>query len=128
MDWLDIAKPSKEYTATATFYEEEMDDPSVGGQTFRYAYVDPLSHTYKRLFANIQSTADDGECAISTVDRLPYKIGGYVKTQDGRMFMIKQVEQDFSSAPKQAMRILPVPVGTRYVIRMVRVRDPWGIT
>lgn len=128
MDWLDVAKPSEKYPATATYYEDDIDDPSIGGQSFRYDYVDPLSKTYRMLFGNIQSTDGEGECAIATVDKLPFTIGAYVKTQDGKYFQIKQVQQDFSSVPKQAMRILPVPVGTRYVIRMVRVENPWEIT
>lgn len=128
MDWLDVAKPSKEYTATATYYEDDIDDPSIGGQSFRYNYVDPLSKTYRMLFENIQSTDGEGECTIATVDKLPFSLGAYVKTQDGKYYQIKQALTDFSDAPKQALRILPIPVGTRYVIRMVRVDNPWGIT
>lgn len=127
MDWLDIAKPAAHFTAKAKYYEETVDDPSDGGQVFHYEYVDPLSHTYRRLFGNIQSTDTEGETAIRTNDALPYHRGAYIVFPDGRTFQIIQMSKDFQAAPKQAQRLFPTPVGTQYVVRMVQVENPWGV-
>lgn len=127
MDWLDFANPKARFTASAKYYETTVDSPEDGGQIFFYEYVDPLSFTYRRLFGNIQSTEGEGEVAIRTNDQLKFKRGSFIITQDGRRFQIIQKQQDFSSANKQAMRFLPVPVSVQFVIRMVEVPDPWEV-
>lgn len=127
MDYLEFANPKSRFTASALYFEHEVDDPTDGGQRFTYEYLDPLSHTYRKLFGNIQSTDGNGELAIRTGTRLPYKQGAYIKTQDGKFFQIIQMQEDFSAAKKQAMRILPIPVSVQYVIRMVQIEDPWEI-
>lgn len=128
MDYLDLANPQRRFTASAYYYPQEVDSPDIGGARFTYEYVDPLSHTYRKLFGNIQSTQGEGEVTIRTNTRLEYARGAYVKTQDGKYFQIIQMMTDFSAANKQAMRLVPVPVSVEYVIRMVEVDDPWGIS
>ncbi len=127
MDYLDLANPKSRFTASALYYPQETDSPDIGGKRFTYEYVDPLSHTYRKLFGNIQSTDGEGEAAIRTDTRLEYARGAFVKTQDGKFFQIIQMQIDYATANKQAMRILPIPVSVQYVIRMVEVPDPWGI-
>ncbi len=128
MDWLVIANPKHKFTASASYYDEPMNDASIGAQEFNYEYVDPLSHTYRRLFGNIQTTQDNGEVAIRTSDQLEFKQGGFVVIQDGRTFQIIQKQQDFQAANKQAFRIFGVPVSVEYVIRMVEVPNPWRVS
>jgi len=127
MDWLDLANPKHRFTASAKYYAEPLNDPSDGAEEFSYEYVDPLSHTYRRLFGNIQSTQGNGEVAIRTDDQLEFKQGGFIMTNDGKTFQIIQKQQDFQTANKQALRIFGVPVSVQYVIRMVEVPNPWGI-
>lgn len=127
MDYLDIANPKSRFTASATYYEETVDDPSDGGQRLQYEFVNPFSNTYRRLFGNIQSTQGEGECTIRTENQIDYKTGAYVVLQNGKTFEIVQVEQDFAPANKQAMRLLAVPASVQYVIRMVRIDNPWGV-
>lgn len=102
-----------------------MDGPDVGAQQFNYEYVNPFSNTYRRLFSNIQGVA--GEVAIRTDDQLKFKINGIVITQDGQSFKIIQVEKDYQSANKQAMRVLGTPISTEYVLRLVSINNPWGV-
>ena len=124
-DILDVMNPKQRFTATANYFAEPLNSPEIGAKQFNYEYVNPLSNTYRRLFANIQGTA--GEVAIRTDDQLKFKINGIIKTQDGRTFKILQVETDYQAANKQVMRLLGTPVSTQYVIRLVSVDDPWGI-
>lgn len=126
-DSLDLMNPKQKFTAAASYYPETVDDPSDGGQEFNYEYVDAFSHTYKRLFGNIQSTLEAGECAIRTDDQIDFANGGYIVTQDGATFQIIQWQKDFSTVNKQAMRLLGVPVSVQRVIRMVQVPNPWGV-
>lgn len=124
-DILDIMNPKTRFTATANYYPEPVNGPEVGAQQFNYEYVNPLSNTYRRLFANIQGEA--GEVTIRTDDQLKYKVNGIVVTQDGKTFKIIQVEKDYQAANKQVMRILGTPVSTQYVMRLVSEDNPWGI-
>lgn len=125
-DSLDLMNPRGRFTATATYYRSRPDGPALGGQEFHYEYVSPYSKTYQRLFANVQVEA--GETVIRTDDYLAYKIDGIVVTQDGKAFRVTKVERDVSSAPKQVMRLIGVPVSVHYVLRLIEIDEPWGIT
>ncbi|AWW06100.1 MAG: hypothetical protein [Caudoviricetes sp.] len=126
-DILDILNPHTQFTLSGTYYPERPDGPDVGGQQFNYEYVDPTTHTWRTLFGNIQVSA--GETAIRTDDQLSFKEGkGLVNLQDGSWYTIEQKATDYQSAPKQAFRVLPVPVGTQFVLRLVATEEPWGIT
>ena len=126
-DILDLMNPRTRFTLTGTYYAERPDSPDVGGQQFNYEYVDPSTRTWRTLFANIQGSA--GETAIRTDDQLSFKEGsGIVVLQDGNCYAIEVKMVDYQSAPKQAFRILPVPLGTQYVLRLVAIEEPWGIS
>lgn len=128
MDYLDTAMPQTRFTAKAKYYENTVDSPEDGGQTFFFEYVDPLSKTYRTLFGNITSDRENGEVAIRTRNKLPYHQASYVVFPDGNCFQIIQCQTDFSTANKQAHRLFPVPPGVEYVIRMVQIPNPWGVT
>lgn len=125
-DALDILNPKGRFTATASYYPEECDDPSLGAQKFNYEYVSPYSRAWKILFGNIQSF-DAGETAIRTNDNLGFKVNGIVITQDGNAFRIVSIEKDYQSANKQVMRIFGTPVSVQYLLRLVSDENPWGI-
>lgn len=125
-DILDIMNPKQRFTATANYYAEPMYSPDVGAKQFNYEYVNPFSNTYRRLFANIQGTA--GEVTIRTDDQLNFKINGLVITQDGQAFKILQVEKDYQAGNKQVFRLLGSPVSVEYVLRLISVDNPWGLT
>lgn len=124
-DSLDLFMPRSRFTATGKFYarKPEVDADSIA---FNYEYVNPYSAAYRRLFSNIQDTS--GEIAIRTNDILnPVANESYVLLADGRLFRVEQVEIDYQSAPKQAMRLLGVPLGTTYLMRLVAEDNPWGV-
>lgn len=126
-DILDLLNPHTQFALAGTYYSERPDGPDVGGQPFNYEYVDPSTKTWRSLFANIQVSA--GETAIRTDDQLSFKTGnGIVRLQDGSWYTIEQKATDYQAAPKQAFRVLPVPVGTQYILRLVAIEEPWSIT
>lgn len=122
-DALDILNPRARFTADGVFYDERP-EINGGGEWFKYEYVNPYSATYRRLYANIQG--ESGEVVIRTNDRINPKINkSYIKLSDGRLFNVAQVDVDYQSAPKQAMRIIGIPVGTSIVMRLVPADNPW---
>ncbi len=126
-DILDLMNPRTQFALSGTYYAERPDTPDVGGQQFNYEYVDPATRTWSTLFANIRTSA--GETAIRTNDRLSFKVGsGVVVLQDGTCYTIEQKMTDYQAAPKQAFRVLPIPVSTQYVLRLVAIEAPWVIT
>ena len=123
-DILDLLNPRTQFTLSGTYYPERPDGPDVGGQQFNYDYVDPSTKTWRTLFGNIQVSA--GETAIRTDDQLSFKTGkGIVRLQDGSWYTIEQKATDYQAAPKQAFRVLPIPVGTQYVLRLTALDEPW---
>lgn len=125
-DSLDLFNPRGRFTATATYYHDRPDGPEMSGQKFHYEYVNAYSKSYQRLFANVR--ADAGETAIRTDEFCDFRVNGYVVTQDGKEFRIQQVERDYTATPKQVMRLLGVPVSVHYLLRLIEVSNPWGIT
>ena len=125
-DIMDVMNPRQRFTLTGKYFSERPDGPDVGGEEFNYEYVDPYTKTWRTLFGNIQAGA--GETAIRTDDQLGFKEGkGMVILNDGTAYLIQQKMTDYQAAPKQAFRVLPTPVGTEYVLRLVAVDEPWGV-
>lgn len=124
-DALDILMPRSSFTAAGEFWTERPDSADMGGMPFNYEYVDPASRAYRKLFANLQSF-EAGEVAIRTNDILPWSAKGYFMTADGELYRIVDVQKDYSSVPKQALRLFGTPLLTEYVIRGVNVPNPWG--
>lgn len=124
-DALDIIMPRARFTAKATYYKELPESPDVGGMRFHYEYIDPATREYRRLFGNFQSF-EAGEIAIRTNARLPFRTNGLVILATGETYTVTNVQKDFSRAPKQAMRIVGIPIGVEYVLRMTTTRNPWG--
>ena len=123
---LDLNAPRAQYTARGSYYKHEPNDLTEGAQPFNYEYIDPLSKTFRRLYGNYQSFSA-GELAIRTRDRLEWRVNAFVVTSDGAMYVITDIQQDFSSAPKQAFRIAGMPVGVEWVLRLMPYQNPWGI-
>ena len=125
-DLMDVMRPHTEYTATATFYESRPLNGNAGGVPFDFSYVEPKSRAYARLFANV--VGENASVAIQTDERLDIKPGNYIRLSDGQLYIANQVLYDYDKAPKQALRMFPMPVGVTRLIRMIPVKDPWSRT
>ena len=126
MDLLDILTPHSREVCRGTYYKTKPKGTSDAGAPFSYEYVDPTSWHYQQLFQNVK-VAEATTAAIKTKSAVDWKVGGYVKTQDGRFYLIVSVQQDYNAAPRQAFRIFGQVVGTDYVIRLTEKSEPWGI-
>lgn len=126
-DILDIMNPHAQFTLSGRYYSKRPDGPEDGAQLFNYEYVDPSSRQWRTIFSNIQGSAD--ETAVRSGDQLSFKEStGIICLQDGKWYKIVSKMTDYQSAPKQAFRVLPVPVGTQYIIRLLSVKMPWEQT
>lgn len=127
--YLEMLNPNKsKFKAPATYYENTVDSPADGGQSFRFDYVDPLSKTYRTLFGNITSDRNNGEVTIRTNANLPFRQASYIILPDGICYQIIQCAKDYSNVEKEALAMWKNPIGVEYVIRMVQVPNPWGVS
>lgn len=134
LDILDILNGRASDTNPATYYERRPDGlftPQTTADLFSlenngvpidYETLDPMSYQLRNLFGDV--TDSKGKMlAIKTRDQIDYKIGGYIATQDGSLYVIDAVTVDTSAASKQAMRFIPIPLETVYIIRLFEVEN-----
>ena len=137
MDFLDILEGRYYKTHTGRYFERlpgtvtyptsiEQIYNLVEGQDFDYDIVDPAAWRYKQIIGNLEdSTAADA--TIKSCEALEWKVKGYVVLDTGRLMLITQVIEDVGAAQREAARLMPIPVGTEYVLRLVEVENPWGL-
>ena len=75
---------------TATYYARRPVLTSDIGVKFRYKKVDPRRYTFEQPLQNVYT--DGSVTAIRTNADLPFKIAGYVVTQDGALWQIAEIE------------------------------------
>ena len=134
LDILDVLAGRATETNPATYYPFRPDtlkhasaqnDPfgdEYYGVPIDYEIVDPMSYQLRKLFADI--TDRKGKMmVIKTRDQEEYKIGGYIETQDGSLYVIDAVTIDTNEASKHAMRFLPIPLESAYIIRLFEVEN-----
>lgn len=126
-DILDLLNPNIQFTSAGTFYKTRPTNETADGMPFNYEYVNPYSNTWQRLFDNIQ-TSDSGEVAIRTHDNLGAEVNkSYFKLADGNMYLAMEIQTDYQAAGKQALRLFGTPVTVEYVIRLIKIQNPWGV-
>lgn len=98
------------------YYNEACED-------FDYEFVDPTAWNYKRLFGNL-TELKYANATVKTTDMLNWKVGSFVVLEDERLYQITSVTEDTSAAQREAARLMPIPVGTEYVLRLVEIDNP----
>ncbi len=137
MDLLDILK-GKFYTTHFGKYYHYLPAPVIPTNTpdviydleapflFDYEYVDPTAWSYKQLIGNLVEK-DGANCTIKTTDALNFKTGGYVITQDGKLYQVTSITRDEKTANKEAARLSIIPLNTEYVLRLQEIENPWEL-
>lgn len=122
---MDIVRPHAQYPAEAKIYASRPLNGNAGGNNFGFAYEEPKSRAYARLFSNV--TGEDSSIAIRTDERIKVDPGKtYVRLPNGQLYIVVSVLEDFSKAPQQAQRLFAVPFGVVRIMRMKPVDDPWS--
>ncbi len=126
MDLLTLLTPHARDVCSGKFYEKMPMTPTDSGQVFTYEYIDPTSWHYNQLFQNVK-VSESASAAIKTKTPLPWKVGSYLRTQDGVFYYILSVQRDYNAAPRQAFRMFAEPAGVEYVLRLAEREEPWGV-
>lgn len=127
MDILDIITGRMEKIFGGTYYSILPQDSSTEGMPFEYEYVDPKQWNYQRLFANVIGN-NVSFTAIKTKTPLKYDTKGFIVLNDGKLYDILSVQQDYNSVDSlEVYRILNVAPGIEYVIRLSEHTNPWGM-
>lgn len=138
MDFLDICRGKFFQTHTGRFYEQlptilpnGVTAPEdlyrlVTGVDVDYEYVDPTEWHYKTLLSNLTET-EAASATIKTTEPLKYNPRAFFLLDNGRLCQMLSVTEDTAAAQREAARLMPVPVGTEYVIRLLEIENPWGI-
>lgn len=126
MDFLDMINPRDDFFFTGFYYERMPKTQDDGREVFNYRHINPYSRTFAMMMSAVQN--DEQVTAIKTHDDLKWRTKGYVSTQNGQMWIIDQVIMD-EQIPgyEQSARITKTPASTEYILRLVRVENPWGI-
>ena len=132
MDILDILEGRFDKTFTGRYYKKlpSASTAKTGESFFYFDYqmVDPYSYQYVKLIGNIVAT-DAANLTVKTksseISR--QSVGKHVALQDGRLYLITSVTEDFRTASAEAARLIVVPTGADKIIRLKEVDDPFGI-
>jgi hypothetical protein len=98
----------------------------VNGVDVDYEYVDPTEWHYKTLLSNLTET-EAASATIKTTEPLKYNPRAFFLLDNGRLCQMLSVTEDTAAAQREAARLMPVPIGTEYVIRLLEIENPWGI-
>ena len=123
MDLLDILNGHAEEVFSGTYFSKlpQSDKTDEAGILFDYEHVDPTSWSYRRMFGNMVN--DAATTAIKSCDPIDWKVGGYMRLQDGRTYTIEALQRDYTT--RQAFRYLDKVAGTDTVMRLTEVEDPF---
>lgn len=128
MDLLDILNPTRsKFSFTGSYYDTiDQTDPKRGAISIDYKFENPHSTTYKMLFSNVQDF-DSTSTAIRTNTSANFKTGSTIVLQDGEAYAIADIAKDYNTAPQQVFRILNASAGIEYVLRLVKIENPWEL-
>jgi hypothetical protein len=137
MDYLDLmqgkyfqlqcGKYYKKIPAAQIPSNDTIQDPDTVGVPFDYETLDPTEWHYKQLLQNLIE-AQAATVTIKTKARLDWRNNGFISAMDGHLYKIISVTEDVRSATHEARALFAVPVGAEYVIRLVEIDNPWGIS
>lgn len=137
MDILDIYNGRYYNTYSGTYYKR-LPSPTLytsiddlynleAGVFIDYEILDPASREYRTIISNLIDT-DTMNVAIKTRDIEDYRSGEFIVLEDGRLYKIISVTEDTSAASREAARLFPVPLGTEYILRLLEIENPRGVT
>lgn len=137
MDFLDICAGRYFQTHTGRYFEhlpevytsitdyEQLYNVETGTDV-DYEYVDPTEWRYKTLLSNL-TESKTASATIKTKEPIRYNPKAYFLLDNGRLCQMLSVTEDTQAAQREAARLLPIPVGTEYVIRLIEIENPWGL-
>lgn len=127
MSILDFLTPKDDEYMTGYYYERRPKSPADGRMPFTYSRLDPYTKTFDTALG--QMRLDRSTYSLKTKTTIPWKVKGYVSSQDGRFFQIVEVlEDDQPRGSEDVLRLFKRAPETEYIIRLTKVDEPWGIS
>lgn len=123
---LDFLTPKDDEYMTGYYYERRPASSDDGCVKFNYSRLDP----YARVFDTVlgQMRLDRETYSLKTRSALPWKIKGYISTQDGRFWQIVDfMENNQPKGSEEVLRLFKRAPETEYTIRLSIADNPWGL-
>lgn len=123
---LDFLAPKDSEFMTGYYYDRRPAAPEDGRIVFKYSRLDPYFRSFDTELG--QMRLDRESYSLKTRASLPWKVKGYISTQDGRLWQIMEIAED--NQPKgteEVLRLFRTAPETDYTIRLLKVDNPWGI-
>lgn len=118
MDMLDFLSPQEDNVFSGTYRVKYKDAPTY----FEYDEVDSPRWSFGEIINNL--IRDESSLVIKTQDALPWKTNGFVVTQDGKAWRIKEKIRHSTSKNKDALRIMTDNPSTEWVLGLIEVDNP----
>ena len=119
MDALDFLKPKTEYFLTGSYRKTLQDSP----QYFDYSIVDRPSKSFSEVINNLITTKM--ELIIRTMWDCDFIPNGYIVTQDGKMWIIQEVQTDDNNG--EVLWFSAFNPMTEFIITLLEVDNPRGL-
>lgn len=126
MDFIDLLDPRDEYWFTGYYYPKRPQNAEDGKAEFKYRHMSPYSRVFDKVLEQIR--LDNETCTIKTEDDCNFKNKGYISTQDGEFWQIREIiHNEQTRGSEEALRLFKVSPHAEYDMLLVRVFNPWEI-
>ncbi len=116
MNILDLIKNKDGYFYKAHYREFKDSAP----QYFTFKEVDYPSVRFSSIISNLMNY--EKTMIIQTVWNLGFKVDGYIATQDGSLWLIKDIQQDCKNS--RAVSLLKSSPKCEYTLGLVKIDNP----
>lgn len=126
MSILDFLTPKDDEYMSGYYYERRPKSPDDGRMPFTYSRLDPFTRTFDTELG--QMRLDRSTYSLKTRTTIPWKVKGYISTQDGGFFQIVEILEDNQPrGSEEVLRLFKRAPETEYTIRLIKADNPWGI-
>lgn len=126
-DFIDMIIDTKDEYMTGYYYPSRfIENDTTGRVTFKYKQADPNASFFSTLLNNLR--ADRATYAIKTNDLCGFKIGGYVVTQNGKIWEIVEIiTNEEVETSNNVLRWFKTAKNAETYIRMLQVNDLYTV-
>lgn len=118
MDLLDLLSAKEGYVFKGSYREYYKSPPS----PFEYDEVNAPRWSFGELINNL--IRDESACVIKTQVALPWRVNGFVITQDGKAWRITEKIRYATNENKDVLRVVADNPATEWMLGMVKVDNP----
>lgn len=125
-DFIDMIVNTGDEYLTGVFYKRRPISPTDGGITFKYKQLDPNARVFDKLLGELRK--DRETYAINTKNNCGFNIGGYIQTQNGKLWEITEViGNEEVKGGNEVLRWFKTAKNAEISIRMIQVDDLYNI-